>query len=157
MKRHVWRPLYVVIGLVLFILLVRDIYVPSDFQVGEKGYMYGYHRLGNEQEWKDFTVKYRGREYCAECHDENTESMLQSPHVNIQCENCHGAPFGHGEEHFEPLTIDLSRDLCLRCHAALYMPTSDRNKLQEIDPMGHNVDMACVDCHNPHHPNLEDM
>lgn len=157
MKRHVWRPLYVVIGLVGFILLVRSVYVPADFRSGERGYMYSYHRQSNEQEWKDFSVKHRGRDYCAACHEEKLVSISASPHLNIQCENCHGAAFGHGAEHVDPLTIDRSRKQCLRCHAALHMPGSDRQLLPAVDPLEHNLDMACVDCHNPHNPSLEDM
>ena len=61
MKNHVWRPLFVVIGLVVFILLVRMFYVPDDFGAQERGYTFGFHRLGNEQEWKDYPPKYRDR------------------------------------------------------------------------------------------------
>ena len=42
MKSHVWRPLYVVIGIVAAILLFRMFYVPEDFGSGEYGFMYSY-------------------------------------------------------------------------------------------------------------------
>ena len=156
MKNHVWRPLYVVIGIVAFILLFRAFYVPSDFGVQERGYTFGFHRLSNEQEWKDFPAKYKGTAYCAECHDEKAESIANSGHAVIPCEDCHGAAFNHPDDP-EKLTVDRSRDLCLRCHSELYMPSSHRNDLPGIDPKTHNAGIECAECHNPHHPNLEDM
>lgn len=156
MKNHVWRPLYVVIGLVVCILVFRMFYIPDDFGVHDRGYTFGYHRLSNEQEWKDFPAKYKGTEYCNECHFEKVESVSNSQHEMIPCENCHGAAFGHPEDP-EKLTIDRSRDLCIRCHSELKMPSSGRNDIPGIDPAQHNVDIECSECHNPHNPSLEDM
>jgi len=155
-KRHVWRPLFVVIGLVIFILLVRLWYVPDDFGVQERGYTYGYHRLSNEQEWKNYPAKYRDRGYCADCHVENSESISMSPHAVIPCQNCHGPALNHPDDP-KGLSIDRSRDLCLRCHSKLIMPSSGRNDIPGIDPAKHNVGIECSECHNPHNPSLEDM
>lgn len=156
MKKHVWRPLYVVIGLVVLILLFRMVYVPDDFGAQERGYTFGFHRLSNEQEWKAYPAKYKDSDYCSGCHDENAESLNASAHAMIPCENCHGAAFGHPEEP-AALIIDRGRELCLRCHAQLYMPSSDRNEIPGIDPLQHNTEMECSDCHNPHNPSLEDL
>ncbi len=156
MKKHVWRPLYVVLGLIGCILVFRMFYIPDDFGTHDRGYTFGYHRLSNEQEWKEYPAKYKGTEYCKDCHSEKVESVAGSQHAMISCENCHGAAFGHPEEPAK-LTIDRSRDLCIRCHSALYMPTSGRNDIPGIDPAQHNVDSECSECHNPHNPSLEDM
>ena len=156
MKKHVWRPLYVVIGMVVCILLFRMVYVPDDFGAQDRGYTFGYHRMSNEQEWKDYPAKYKGVEYCNECHEENVENLANSQHGMIQCENCHGAAFDHPNDP-ETLTIDRSRDLCIRCHSELYMPSSDRNDIPGINPGEHNAGIECSECHNPHNPSLEDM
>ncbi len=156
MKNHVWRPLFVVIGLVVCILTFRMFYIPDDFGAQDRGYTFGFHRLSNEQEWKDYTAKYKGAEYCNECHFEKVDSLSQSQHEMIQCENCHGAAFDHPENP-EKLVIDSSRDLCIRCHSELYMPSSGRNDIPGIDPNQHNVGTECSECHNPHNPSLEDM
>lgn len=156
MKGHVWRPLFVVIALVVFILLVRAVYVPDDFGAQERGYTFGFHRLSNEQEWKAFPAKYKDSSYCSECHEENSDSLSASAHAMIPCENCHGAAFNHPEDP-ESLTIDRSRNLCLRCHSALYMPSSGRNDIPGINPEQHNVGIECSECHNPHNPSLEEM
>ena len=97
MKWHVLHPLWVAIGLLGLILLGRTFLVPDDFGVHGESFTYNYHRLSNVQEWKDFPVKYQGKESCAGagCHDDNVKTNRRGPHRRIQCENCHGAAYGH--------------------------------------------------------------
>ena len=155
-KSHIWRPLYVVLALVVVILLFRMVYIPGDFGVQDRGYTFGYHRLGNEEEWKNFPAKYQSTAYCNDCHEEKVASLEASQHGMIPCENCHGPAFDHPENP-EKLTVDRSRDLCLRCHSRLYMPSSGRNDIPGIDPQEHNAGIECSECHNPHNPSLEEM
>jgi hypothetical protein len=64
--------LFVVIAGIALLLIVRHFIVPKDFGVEEGGnFTYNYHRLSSTDDWKNFKVKYRGREYCQECHEEN--------------------------------------------------------------------------------------
>lgn len=155
MNRHVLRPLYAVIGIVVIILIARAFVVPKDFGVGERGYMYGWHRAGNEEDWKKFKIKYRTAEYCKDCHSQNYTSIKQSLHKNIQCENCHGPAVDHGSKTMSKLPTDRSRALCLRCHAHLSYPTSDRRRIKGFEnPEKHNPGMECATCHNPHSPKL---
>ncbi len=155
MKNHVLRPLWVAILLVIALLVARKLYVPDDFGINGRNFTYGFHRKANIDDWKAFKVKYRGREYCQECHEENVEANSRSKHRVIECENCHGPAIDHPENP-EALEIDRSRDLCLRCHADLPYPGSHRGDLPAIDPEEHNPDSACAECHNPHKPDLED-
>lgn len=156
MKNHVWRPFLVVVGIIALILAARMFLVPKDFGVHERGYMYGWHRKSNVEDWKKVTVKYQGREYCKDCHEKNYDVIKKSPHQNIQCENCHGPAVDHPGEP-PKLTIDRSRQQCLRCHYPLPYPSSGRAKIKGVDPDKHNPDIECSMCHNPHHPNLEGM
>ncbi|MBU0479950.1 MAG: cytochrome c3 family protein [Proteobacteria bacterium] len=156
MKNHVLRPLWVVIAAVGLLLLVRAYMVPDDFGVHGSGFTYGFHRLGNIDDWKAEKVQYKGKEYCAECHEENVAANNASKHNIIQCENCHGPAMDHPDNP-EKLEIDRSRDLCLRCHALLPYPDSARGRLKGINPQDHNPDSPCAECHNPHKPALEDM
>ena len=153
MKNHIWRPLFVVIAVVAMILVARHFYVPKDFGVGERGFMYGYHRMGNEAEWKDFKVKYQSKEYCEDCHSDKMQSINRSRHNAIECENCHGPAIGHPENP-PKLSIDRSRNQCLRCHTRLAYPSSGREKIRGIDPDTHNTDQECADCHDPHNPGM---
>ena len=161
MKNHVLRPLYAAIAVVALVLLARAAVVPGDFGVhGQrpdgKNFTFGFYRAGAVDYWKNFTVKYKGKEYCGDCHDDKMAENLSSKHAIIQCENCHGPAFDHPDDP-EKLTINRSRDLCLRCHADLGYTDNPRSMIKAIDPEEHNPGEACADCHNPHKPNLEDM
>jgi len=153
---HPFRFLLLVIAVAAFILIVRAIIVPSDFKVHNGDYKYQYYRTGNVEEWKNFEVKYQGREYCQDCHPEEYEKIVNSKHAMNQCENCHGPAYNHPDE-VEKLTIDRSRDLCLRCHAELsYRPNSYAElpsgpiELIMQNPEEHNPGEECVLCHDPH-------
>ncbi|HDL20662.1 MAG TPA: cytochrome C, partial [Nitrospirae bacterium] len=136
------------------ILVARHYYVPKDFGVGKRGFMYGYHRASNEDEWKNVKVKFRTRHYCKDCHPDKIKSIMHSKHSIIQCEDCHG-PAGDHPENPPKLKIDRRRKLCLRCHTRLPYPSSGRNKIVGINPDEHNTNIECANCHNPHKPNLE--
>lgn len=149
---HVLRPLFVVVAVVGLILVARMVYVPQDFGVQEQGYMYGWHRKGNEEEWKKFPVKYHGPTYCRDCHAENAGLLAKSPHRSIGCENCHGPARDHPQDP-PKLTPENTREFCLRCHAFLDYPTSGRRAIKGFaDPEKHNPGMVCSLCHNPHDP-----
>ncbi len=154
MRNHVWRPLYVVLFIVAVVLLVRKVYVPKDFGIQDRGYMYGFHRLGSEADWKAFPVKYRSTEYCRDCHSDKYNELKQSPHAVIPCEDCHGPAMNHPDDP-PTLTIDRSRKLCIRCHARLPYPGSGRANIPGIDPETHNPGAECVLCHYPHDPRRE--
>jgi len=151
MKNHVFRPLFVIVGIVILILLARIAYVPKDFGVNDQGYMYGWHRESNEEDWKKIKVKYQGKEYCKDCHTDKYVKNMSSSHKIIQCENCHGPAVDHPDDP-PKLVVDKSRELCLRCHFPLPYPTSGRTKIRGIDPLKHNPDIECSTCHNPHYP-----
>ena len=156
MKNHVFRPLAIIVALVVLILVARLFIVPKDFGVGERGYMYGWHRAGNENEWKAFPVKYNfSSGYCKDCHGDNYEGLMKSPHAIIPCEDCHGPVRDHPSDP-PKLAIDTSRAQCLRCHSPLPYPSSGRAEIRGVDPEAHNTGVECS-CHDPHKPALESM
>ncbi len=162
MKSHVLRPVFVIIGFLVLIFVARMIFVPSDFKAANGDYKYQWHRMSNEDEWKNFEVKYKGRDECGECHDEIFESITLSRHALVQCENCHGPMREHPEDP-EMLEIDRSRGLCLRCHAYLPyrpvtyagLPEGPVDFLMQ-DPEEHNPEYECVECHDVHKADFKD-
>jgi hypothetical protein len=154
MKSHVWRPLYVALGIVACMLLLRLVLVPKDFGIWERGYMYGFHNKANEAYWKDIKVKYMGQESCKPCHKRNYDDIKKSPHTNIDCENCHGPLLEHPKAPAK-MSIDSSRSLCLRCHLKLPYKPSDRGSMKGINPDTHHPSEECVLCHYPHNPTRE--
>ncbi|MBI4710373.1 MAG: cytochrome C [Nitrospirae bacterium] len=153
MKSHVWRPLWVAIGFVVVLLIARSFVVPSDFGVGDRGFMYSYHRKSSIDDWKTFKVKYQTKEYCKDCHEDKYKLNMVSKHKVIECENCHGPAIDHPENP-EKLIIDKSRDQCIRCHAKLPYASSMRSKIKGIDPAEHNIEEGCSTCHDPHSPDI---
>lgn len=156
MKNHLWRPLLVVIVLIVLAFIGRYMLVPKDFGIHGESFTYNYYRLSDVDWWKNFKVKYQGRELCADCHEENYEKNQTSKHKIIQCENCHGPAIDHPDNP-ELLAIERGRELCYRCHAYLPYPGNKRAEMRAIDPQEHNTEDKCVECHDPHQPNLEDM
>ncbi|MFH0916680.1 MAG: cytochrome c3 family protein [bacterium] len=152
-KNHVLRPLMVVIGIVIILVLVWVFYVPGDFGVHDQGYTYGWYREGNIEDWKAVTVKYQGEEYCTTCHQDKVDLIATTPHSIIQCENCHGPAQEHPSDP-PKLAIDRTREQCLRCHSSLQYPSSARAEIRGIDPESHNVGTECATCHDPHNPTL---
>ncbi len=151
MKSHVWRPLYLVLGIVALVLIARLFIVPAGFGINEQGYMYGFYHKANEGEWKAIEAKYKTAEYCKDCHADKIDKMKASLHATIPCEDCHG-PAGNHPGDPPKLEIDRSRELCLRCHA--YLPYTDigRAKIAGIDPETHNTGAECFNCHDVHSP-----
>ncbi|MBF0555368.1 MAG: cytochrome c3 family protein [Nitrospirae bacterium] len=163
---HAWRPVFVVLAVVVTMLVVRVIFVPSDFAAKNGDYKYQWHRLASEQFWKDFSVKHKGREFCQQCHSELVDKIKDSGHQNVQCENCHAMsdpakkshPINLKEDfgYLLDIGVDRSRELCKRCHAELsyrpptYTTTKGTVKFKMIDPTKHNPGVECVMCHDVH-------
>lgn len=154
----------ILIGVVVITILTmagvigaRMVIVPS-FAPANNDYRYQWHRVANQQEWRDYKVKYQGSAYCQDCHTEQYKKISASVHANIQCENCHGAAIDHPENP-QKLVIDRSRELCLRCHSYLpYRPSEYKEfqkraiKLMMVNPDEHypGDNMQCISCHDPH-------
>ena len=154
MTSYVWRPFLALAGIIALLIGARYAAVPRDFGIGERGYMYAWHRKGNEGEWKSLQPKYKGPAYCAGCHSDKSALLAKSPHTVLSCEACHGPALDHPTAPIK-LPINRSRAHCLRCHAKLDYPGSRRGKVKGIDPKTHYGDTECATCHNPHKPNLE--
>jgi predicted CXXCH cytochrome family protein len=153
MSSHVWRPVLVVIALVVLLFIFRQWYVPDDFGVHANGFSYGWYRQSSLLDWRWLPTKYQGRDTCSTCHQKEYDDLHGMPHVVIQCENCHGPATDHPKDP-EKLPIDRSRGLCLRCHAKLAYPSTSRGGLRGIDPARHHPGEQCASCHNPHKPLL---
>jgi predicted CXXCH cytochrome family protein len=159
-KVLVWAVIISIVA-VVFTIVARIIIVPS-FEAVNGDYRYQWHRVSNEQEWKDVKVKYQGGSYCKGCHADQDAAVAASVHEKVQCENCHGAAFNHPENP-KKLSIERGRGLCLRCHSSLpYRPAPynellvKENRPQPVTTLKminvdeHNPDMECVSCHDPH-------
>ncbi len=151
MKNHVLRPLFVIIAIVVGILFTRTLLVPGDFGVYERGYMYGWHRKSNDEEWKTVRVMYKTAKVCWGCHEDKYEDIKGSAHGSIRCENCLGPNYDPPNDPLG-LSLDRRRDLCIRCHTYLPSQTSVRGSIPGIHPEPRYPQAECVLCHIPHKP-----
>ncbi|QWR76826.1 hypothetical protein [Candidatus Magnetomonas plexicatena] len=164
---HAWRPVILVVGAAVFLLIFRTIYVPSDFTAKNGDYKYQWHSLRDEKYWMDYPVKHMGQEFCGQCHPDKVEKITASGHQKVQCESCHAMTSKPATKHpvdlkedFKYLLeigVDSSRELCKRCHAKLpYRPAEYSEsskgtvKFKMIDPKIHNAGIECVTCHDVH-------
>jgi hypothetical protein len=166
---HAWRPLILVIGIVVLILIARAVIIPPDFKSVNGDYKYQWHRVSSENYWKDFKVKHKGRDFCKNCHSDKIEIVADSGHAKVQCENCHvlyemeaekkGHPAVDLKEYYDyPLEIGINskRLLCQRCHTklpyrpAVYLGFDKPRDFRMIDPDKHNPETECVECHDVH-------
>ena len=147
--------LVVSIAVVVGLVVIRMIIAPT-FSAANSDYRYQWHRVANEQEWKDFKIKYQGSAACKDCHVDQFGAMAASVHAMIQCESCHGPAIAHPDDP-KKLYIDRGRGLCLRCHSNLPFRQTRYAELQKgpielklVNPDEHNPGVECVNCHDPH-------
>ena len=91
-----------------------------------------------------------GAEPCVECHQEETDAWLVSPHamanadakqVGATCEGCHGAYVeDHPEAGIMSLTVDSSP--CEECHATTFEQWQNTTHAE--------AGVSCVGCHKSH-------
>ncbi|MBN2007985.1 hypothetical protein JW960_01425 [candidate division KSB1 bacterium] len=131
------------IFLIMFIF-GRRLFIPKTF--GE----YGHYRAAAVDDIMQIGLVYAGHQACAECHDDVVAEKSQHMHKHVACENCHGPGYAHTQAPDEhPLTIPTDRSYCVLCHS--YNPARPTG-FPQIDPVTHNPDGACIDCHQPHAP-----
>lgn len=135
--------------------MVRKLVVPS-FAAVDGDYRYKWHRVDNQQEWKDWPVAHQGNSHCQGCHAAEYQMLSENRHAMLQCESCHGPARNHPSEPAK-LGIDHDRELCLRCHADLpYRPDQyaelpgEAITLRMIVDEDHHPGVECNVCHNVH-------
>ncbi len=137
---------------ILFVILTvvfvvgRRLLIPKTF--GE----YGHYRAAAVDLNMEIEPKYAGYLICAECHDDVARSKSQFPHQYVACETCHGPGNAHIQAPDEQdMVIPANREFCLLCHD--YNPSRPTG-FPQIDSKTHNTTAHCIECHNPHTPQL---
>ena len=136
-------PLFVVfVGL---FLLARHFLIPESFG------KYGHYRGNSLQDNAEQEPHYAGSTICLDCHEDIVQIKESDLHAEIACETCHGPCQAHVDD-YENVRVDKpsSRDHCALCHAL--NPARNKKVITQIDPKEHNIDKACIECHNPHAP-----
>ena len=91
---------------------------------------------------------YVGAEQCGQCHLSTEQEWLHSSHKVVTCENCHGPESEHINSAAD-MEVSTSVSLCLTCHARL---NSRPSTFPQVLAEEHSSGLACLECHNPMHP-----
>lgn len=143
---HIKRLLFIIIAIVLLFAVARIFFIPKDF------WQFGHYRGGSIAENMNRPQSYAGSSVCQTCHEDKYTTWIKSRHQTVNCETCHSAALKHTEDpsSIKPLK-PIARKFCLLCHG---QNISKPKTFPQIDPGTHNPGPNCVECHNPHSPEL---
>lgn len=136
-------PLFVIF--IILFLVARHFLIPESFGV------LGHYRFNAIEENIDIEMNYAGKEACAECHEDKALEMESDLHAQISCETCHGPGLAHyNNPDSARLLVPDERAFCGLCHS--FNPTRNKKNVTQVDLNDHNVNIKCIECHNPHLP-----
>jgi len=156
---HLSRAVKLLIGVILAVVVVRWV-VTSDFVPGFSlslgtvqlsNAQLGRPTVENAQEWASLPVQYQGSASCAQCHEKNYTAWSSSSHATVNCETCHGPARAHIKER-AAMVVERSREFCGTCHAQL---PSRPASFPQVELAEHNPGTPCIQCHNPHSPQIQ--
>jgi hypothetical protein len=133
----------VFVVVVTLFLLVRPLFIPSDFG------KYGHYRASAVDLAASLDVHYAGHVTCLDCHEDIVEVKQTGFHKDVSCEVCHGPAFAHTEGDDFDLPAPRDRGYCPLCHE--YLPSRPTG-FPQIISASHNPMEACISCHEPHDP-----
>jgi hypothetical protein len=86
---------------------------------------------------------------CSACHGEISRTMSVSPHVQLECTNCHKVPAQHKTApHTARPSKPENREFCGKCHAK----DKGLKSVPRVDIVTHGEKYLCWQCHYPHMP-----
>jgi hypothetical protein len=104
----------------------------------------------NAHAWASLTPRFAGQAICGSCHEPEARAQDASIHLDVSCENCHGALAAHSSsdaaaEEFVP--AKPKDTICATCHATV---AGRPAAFPQIDQAEHFSGDHCLRCHDPH-------
>jgi len=128
-------------------LVVRHFLVPKDFG------KYGHYNPAALKNNESHEVKFIDPKECATCHYDIDTLKISGSHKDINCQTCHGPGYKHIEDPTKNVLIKpTERAFCGKCHEKNAARSGKTIKQQDLST--HNPGSKCVECHNPHKPNM---
>jgi cytochrome c553 len=119
-------------------------------------YRFGHFRADSVPELAAGEPKFRGPEYCSNCHIDRHAEWSQGTHAKVKCEVCHGPAADHPATGKLPIPDDPVK-LCTTCHEAMpARPDSQPQIVLAEHPFPSDTPVVCINCHNPHSPRIGD-
>ncbi len=142
MPKHGARLIILIVVFLATAVAAKSYFTPDSF------YRYGHYRADAVSEIAANEPKYKGPDYCQDCHADRHAEWQAAAHTVVNCETCHSAAEKHPATGKLPVPAD-SVKLCTLCHEA--MPTRPAAHPQ-IVVAEHAGEEQCVSCHDPHSP-----
>lgn len=155
--RHVFRALLVLLVVIVAVSLGRGLLRPASYG------RYGPYRADNVAEQARIRPpQHGGAQSCAGCHAAQAEKRAAGRHLTVNCEVCHGPVAIHAADgkRTAAMPVDPSFTLCARCHRRILgRPEAFPQVVldQHVRDQGGTLPLqgrACLDCHDPHSPQL---
>lgn len=155
--RHVFRALLVLLVVIVAVSLGRGHLKPKSYGA------FGSYRGDNVAEQANVRPpQHGGVASCAACHGAQAQKRAAGKHATVSCEVCHGplAIHASGGKRFAAMPIDPSFTLCARCHRKILGRPEKFPQVvldQHVQEQGGSLPVqgrACLDCHDPHSPQL---
>ena len=163
MPKHIARLIVLLVAFGIGAYAAKQFFTASSF------YQYGHYRGASVVEIASDKPKFKGADYCKDCHAERYAEWSAGVHhaVNlgkaVQCEVCHGAAgardvkgmFEHvstGVDHPASGKLHVPTDtlkLCPICHEKMAGRPAEQ---KQIVVETHAGRQQCTSCHNPHSP-----
>jgi hypothetical protein len=146
MPKHILR---LVLILVAFLVLA---YAGIVFLTDPSFYRFGHYRADVVPELAAGEPRFRGPDYCRNCHPDRHSEWNKGAHARVKCEICHGPAGQHPATGKLPIPDDPVT-LCSTCHEAMSArPAAHPQVVLSEHPYPHATPVPCSDCHNPHSP-----
>jgi cytochrome c553 len=145
MPKHIVRLFALMVAFIVLALVAKSYFTPDSF------YQFGHYRGDSVTEIASDMPKFRGPDYCLDCHEDRHAEWTGGSHKVVKCEVCHGAVAEHPDEEDLPVVPSDSVKLCTLCHES--MPTRPAAQPQ-IVVAEHAGEEQCVLCHDPHSPRI---
>ena len=154
--KHIIRAVLLLALLTVVFILGRHFAIPRTFGT------HGYYRFDSVQEHAARKPVHGAPGACAECHEEEADTVSAGRHSSVPCETCHAPLSATQNPHVKdgemvgemPVYRDL--ELCRRCHERLVSRPKGFPQVALPDHVidnGANLTTAvCLECHNAHNP-----
>ncbi len=155
--RHVFRALLVLLVVIVAVSLGRGSLRPKSYG------QFGPFRGENVAEQMNVRPpQHGGAASCATCHPAQAQKRSAGRHQAVSCEVCHGPLALHvtGGKRTAAMPMDPSFGLCARCHRKILGRPEKFPQVvldQHVQEKGGSLPVqgrACLDCHDPHSPQL---
>ena len=104
----------------------------------------------NASAWSALTPRFTGQAVCTSCHAPEADAQDASIHVDVSCEDCHGAGAEHASSSAVARAAVLTKPtsaVCVTCHSEIAARPAS---FPQVDPATHYAGGACLRCHGPH-------